>query len=160
MTNAKLSKTTVTEIRERLNAAVARELEALGLEGSFGNATFSDHSVSIKFEATMIGQRSRKEQDKYDALIQQICWDYVIERTEAEEFVADTHNVNGTRIQFTGYSYRSKKMPVEFQKIETGTLHKGVESYLRIALHNAGIKKPLPAGAIPAPSAAEREAQQ
>jgi hypothetical protein len=160
MTNATLNKKTVTEIRERLNAAVARELEALGLEGSFGNATFSDHSVSIKFEATMIGQRSRKEQDKYDALIDQICWDYAIERTQAEEFVADTHNLNGTRIQLTGYNYRSKKMPIEFRKIASGTHHKGVESYLSLALHNAGIKKPLPVGAIPAPSAAEREAQQ
>ena len=160
MTNATLNKKTVTEIRERLNAAVARELEALGLEGSFGNATFSDHSVSIKFEATMIGQRSRKEQDKYDALIDQICWDYAIERTQAEEFVADTHNLNGTRIQLTGYNYRSKKMPIEFRKIASCTHHKGVESYLSLALHNAGIKKPLPVGAIPAPSAAEREAQQ
>tara|TARA_B100001057_G_scaffold496252_1_gene597235 strand:- start:4260 stop:4775 length:516 start_codon:yes stop_codon:yes gene_type:complete len=158
MTTETLNKATVIQIRERLNAMLDIQdyLESMGLEGHFGNATFSDTTVTFKFEVKVAGSLDRKEQQKLDLLHSIISMQWEMTTDQIDAFLADIHEVRGDRIRFTGYNSRAKKMPIEFLNVGRGSHHKSVENYLSVALNSAGYKKRLPKGAIPAPSAAAR----
>ena len=92
--------------------------------------------MSFKVQLTRAGCLTREEQAKRDDLIQRVRWDVQepITTEQAEEFVDMIHEVRGQKIRLTGYNFRAKKMPVEFEKIDAGTMHKGAEMFLTLAV--------------------------
>jgi hypothetical protein len=133
---SEITRSDVTAIRNELNKAIATKLTELGLDGEFGNATYDPNTVSFKLQLTRKGCLTREEQAKRDDLIQRVRWDTTkaITAEQAEDFVDMVHEVRGQKIKLTGYNFRAKKMPVEFEKVDIGTMHKGVEMLLTIAV--------------------------
>ena len=133
---SEITRSDVTAIRDELNKAVADKLAELGLDGEFGNASYDANTVSFKVQLTRAGCLTREEQQKRDDLIQRVRWDApsAITSEEAEEFVDMVHEVRGQKIRLTGYNFRSKKMPVLFEKVGAGTMHKGDEIFLTLAV--------------------------
>ena len=131
-----IARSDVDAIREELNKAIAAKLAELGLEGEFGRATYDQDTVDFKVQIKRVGCLTRQEQAKRDDLIQRVRWDSAVAITaeEAEKFVDQVHIVRGQKIKFTGYNHRAKKMPIEFEKVDAGTSHKGVEMFLTIAV--------------------------
>lgn len=164
MTTETLNKAAVIQIRERLNTMldIQNYLESMGLEGHFGNATFSDTAVTFKFEVKVAGSLDRKEQQKLDTLYAMISAQYEMTTDQLEGFLADVHEVRGDRIRFTGYNSRAKKMPIEFLNVGRGTHHKATENYLDIALRHSGYELRAGVAAARAMEVAETkwEAQQ
>jgi hypothetical protein len=133
---SEITRSDVTAIRDELNKAIADKLAELGLDGEFGNASYDANTVSFKFQLTRAGCLTREEQQRRDDLIQRVRWDApsAITSEEAEEFVDMVHEVRGQKIRLTGYNFRSKKMPVLFEKVDGGTMHKGAEIFLTLAV--------------------------
>jgi len=131
-----IARSDVAAIRDELNKAIADKLAELGLDGEFGNASYDANTVSFKVQLTRAGCLTREEQAKRDDLIQRIRWDVKepITTEQAEEFVDMIHEVRGQKIRLTGYNFRAKKMPVEFEKVDAGTMHKGAEMFLTLAV--------------------------
>tara|TARA_X000001382_G_scaffold95437_1_gene69868 strand:- start:1772 stop:2221 length:450 start_codon:yes stop_codon:yes gene_type:complete len=126
----------VTAIRDELNKAIADKLAELGLDGEFGSASYDANTVSFKVQLARAGCLSRAEQEKRDSLVNKVRWDSAsaITEAQAEEFVDMVHEVRGQKIRLTGYNFRAKKMPVEFEKVGAGTMHKGAEIFLTLAV--------------------------
>ncbi|MFZ9080996.1 MAG: hypothetical protein ACO23H_20880 [Alphaproteobacteria bacterium] len=133
---SKITRSDVTAIRDELNKAIADKLAELGLDGEFGNASYDANTVSFKVQLTRAGCLTREEQQRRDDLIQRVRWDApsAITSEEAEKFVDMVHEVRGQKIRLTGYNFRAKKMPVEFEKVDGGTMHKGAEIFLTLAV--------------------------
>ena len=133
---SEITRSDVTAIRDELNKAVADKLAELGLDGEFGNASYDSNTVSFKVQLTRAGCLTREEQQRRDDLIQRVRWDApsAITSEEAEEFVDMVHEVRGQKIRLTGYNFGAKKMPVEFEKVDAGTVHKGAEIFLTLAV--------------------------
>lgn len=131
-----IARSDVAAIRDELNKAIADKLAELGLDGEFGNASYDANTVSFKVQLTRAGCLTREEQAKRDDLVQKIRWDVKepITTEQAEEFVDMVHEVRGQKIRLTGYNFRAKKMPVEFEKVDAGTMHKGAEMFLTLAV--------------------------
>lgn len=131
-----IARSDVAAIRDELNKAIADKLAELGLDGEFGNASYDANTVSFKVQLTRAGCLTREEQAKRDDLVQKIRWDVQepITTEQAEEFVDMVHEVRGQKIRLTGYNFRAKKMPVEFEKVDAGTMHKGAEMFLTLAV--------------------------
>ena len=133
---SEITRSDVTAIRDELNKAIADKLAELGLDGEFGNASYDANTVSFKVQLTRAGCLTREEQQRRDDLIQRVRWDApsAITSEEAEKFVDMVHEVRGQKIRLTGYNFRAKKMPVEFEKVDGGTMHKGAEIFLTLAV--------------------------
>jgi len=134
---SEITRSDVTAIRDELNKAIADKLAELGLDGGFGNASYDANTVSFKVQLTRAGCLTREEQDKREALMNKIVWDNLESKLtdeQVKEFVDMVHEVRGQKIRLTGYNFRSKKMPVEFEKVDAGTMHKGAEIFLTLAV--------------------------
>lgn len=132
-----IARSDVAAIRDELNKAIADKLAELGLDGEFGNASYDANTVSFKVQLTRAGCLSRAEQEKRDSLITKIKWDnarFDLTTEEVEGFIDTIHEVQGQKIRLTGYNFRAKKMPVEFEKVDAGTIHKGAEMFLTLAV--------------------------
>lgn len=132
-----IARSDVAAIRDELNKAIADKLAELGLDGEFGNASYDANTVSFKFHLTRSGCLTREQQEKRESLINKIYWDNLesdLTEEQVAEFVDMVHEVRGQKIRLTGYNFRAKKMPVEFEKVDTGTMHKGAEMFLTLAV--------------------------
>lgn len=133
---SEITRSDIAAIRDELNKAIATKLAELGLDGEFGNAKYDANTVSFKVELTRSGCLGRAEQEKRDDLIMRVMLDVAgaITAEEAEVFVDMVHEVRGQKIRLTGYNARAPKMPVEFEKVGAGTMHKGAEMFLTLAV--------------------------
>ena len=132
-----ISRSDCDPIRKDLNEAIASVLAKYGLKGGFRNATYDHNSLSFnKVEFNIEGSLSRKEQTELDNLKLFMRTKLDKSETEIDALLDRTFIVEGMKIKFIGFSYRSPKRPLKFRDINTGQAYSSCESLLRKTLHN------------------------